>query len=152
MRDLDRHLLNDFQREFPLVAQPFAVIAEQLGSSEAEIIEAFAVLAQAGVVSRIGGAVATGSAGASTLAALAVPPQHLEAVAELVSGYDEVNHNYEREHRLNLWFVVTAADQDELRRVLDDIEEQSGLALLDLPMEAAFHIDLGFELEWEDQS
>ncbi len=152
MRDLDRHLLNDFQRGFPLAPRPFAVIAERLGASEAEVIEAFGGLAQAGRVSRIGAAVATGSAGASTLAALAVPPERLEAVAEMVSGYDEVNHNYEREHRYNLWFVVTAADQSVLQRVLEGIEANSGLEVLDLPMEAAYHIDLGFDLEWEDEA
>ena len=32
------------------------------------------------------------------------------AVAARVSARPEVNHNYEREHRLNLWFVVAAAD------------------------------------------
>ena len=150
MSQLERLLLNDFQRDFPLTARPFAVIAEALGSTEDEVIEAFKGLEDSGAVSRIGGTVATGSVGASTLAALAVPAERLEEVAELVSSYDQVNHNYEREHRFNLWFVVTAANQDELQGVLDDIERQSGLAALDLPMEAAYHIDLGFELDWEE--
>ena len=48
----------------------------------------------------------------------------------MVSDYDQVNHNYEREHALNLWFVVTAADRAAVTRCLDEIEARSGLALV----------------------
>ena len=51
---------------------------------------------------------------------------------ELVNGYAEVNHNYEREHALNLWFVVTAADDARLQAVLAEIAETTGLEVLDL--------------------
>jgi hypothetical protein len=53
--------------------------------------------------------------GASTLAALAAPPDRLEEIAAGVSGRPEVNHNYERDHRYNLWFVVTAATRRSCR-------------------------------------
>jgi hypothetical protein len=65
-----------------------------------------------------------------------------------VSAHPQVNHNYQREHRLNLWFVVAAASGQEVRGVLDDIARRSGLAVLDLPMLEDFHIDLGFGLSW----
>ena len=67
-------------------------------------------------------------------------------MADIVSRYEEVNHNYEREHRLNLWFVVTAPNQARVEQVLDEIEEETGLAVLDLPLERSFYIDLGFPL------
>ena len=70
----------------------------------------------------------------------------MPAVADMVSRYDEVNHNYEREHHYNLWFVVTAADAAGVRGVLEDIEMRTGLAVLDLPLEQSFYIDLGFPL------
>ena len=70
----------------------------------------------------------------------------MEEVAALISAYDEVNHNYEREHELNLWFVVTAADVGRLRSVLAEIATRTGLEVLDLPLEESFHIDLGFPL------
>ena len=72
-------------------------------------------------MSRVGAVVRPNTVGASTLAAMAVPPRDLERVAALVSGYAEVNHNYEREHRLNLWFVVAAPDSARLQQVLDEI-------------------------------
>ena len=66
----------------------------------------------------------------------------------MVSSYGQINHNYQREHRLNLWFVVAAATMDDVRLVLDDIAARSGIAVLDLPMLEDFHIDLGFGLSW----
>jgi hypothetical protein len=77
---------------------------------------------------------------------LAVPPERLEEVAALVGGFAEVNHNYAREHRLNLWFVVTAPDAERVAQVLAEIAEHTGLAPLDLPLERDFHVDLGFRL------
>jgi hypothetical protein len=85
-------------------------------------------------------------AGASTLAALAVPEDRLEEVAGLVSAYAEVNHNYQRDHTWNLWFVVTAPDTQRVQQVLADIESATGLGVLNLPLERAFYIDLGFPL------
>ena len=85
-------------------------------------------------------------AGASTLAALAVPEEQLESVARLVSAFTEVNHNYQRDHDWNLWFVVTAPDPQRVEQVLEEIESATGLAVLNLPLERAFYIDLGFPL------
>lgn len=145
---LDRRLLDEFQHDFPLSAHPYAEIGERLGIGEAEVLQRIGRLKRAGAVSRVGAVIRPHAVGASTLAAMAVPPDWVERVAELVSGYPEVNHNYQREHRLNLWFVVTAAGRDDVGAVLDDIERRTGIAVLDLPMLEDFHIDLGFGLKW----
>ncbi len=143
---LEQRLLNDFQHDFPLSPTPYADIAQSLGVSEAEVRAALARLQAAGAVSRVGAVVRPNTIGASTLAAMAVPADELERVAALVSGFSEVNHNYEREHRLNLWFVVTAPDAAHLQQVLDDIAARSGYEVLPFPLLEDYHIDLGFEL------
>ena len=139
-------LLDDYQRGFPLVPRPYLAIADATGLSEAEVIEIYARLKGDGALGRIGAVVTPHSAGASTLAAIAVPPARLDEVAELVSRQAEVNHNYEREHAFNLWFVVTAADARAVQEVLRRIERLTGLAVLDLPLVRPYHIDLGFPL------
>ncbi|MBI5120633.1 MAG: Lrp/AsnC family transcriptional regulator [Rhodospirillales bacterium] len=146
MDEFDRRLLSDFQRSFPLVPQPFAELARRLDCCEDEVIEAYGRLKDEGAISRIGAVVRVNAAGASTLAAIAVPQSRLDEVAALVSAYPEVNHNYEREHGLNLWFVVTAPDRARVDAVLADIGIRTGLEVLDLPMRAEYHIDLGFDL------
>ncbi len=148
MSALERRLLNDFQRDFPLKPEPFAAIAEELGVTADEVIASLGSLQARGMVSRVGPVFQTHRVGASTLAAMSVPTGRLEAVANLVSGYPEVNHNYEREHSFNLWFVVTAPTRERVTEVLEDIRATTGLQVLDLPMEESFHIDLGFRL-WD---
>ncbi len=146
MTELELHLLNDFQHDFPLVPAPFAAIAARLGVSEARVLAMLAQLLACGKVSRVGAVFRPHSIGASTLAAMALPVDKLDEVAGLVSAYAEVNHNYEREHRFNLWFVATADDEANLRAVLRDIESRSGYPVLHLPLLEDYHIDLGFDL------
>jgi siroheme decarboxylase len=143
---LEKCLLNEYQRGFPLCSEPYAEIAAQLGVAEADVILTLEALQRRGFISRVGPVFAPQRAGASTLAALAVPADRLESVAELVSAFTEVNHNYQREHAWNLWFVVTAPDQQRVEQVLADIGSATGLAVLNLPLERAFYIDLGFPL------
>lgn len=145
---LEQKLLDNYQRDFPLSATPFADIANELGVSETEVLETCQDLETRGSISRIGGIFKPGSVGASTLAAMEVPAVRLDAVASTVSGFAQVNHNYEREHRLNLWFVVASDRQEDVTHTLRAIEEQTGLEVLDLPMLEAFHLDLGFRLKW----
>lgn len=142
----ERRLLNDWQRGLPLTGRPYAAMAERLGLSEEAVIAMIKRLKDEGVVTRVGAVVRPNTVGASTLAAMAVPPQRLEDVAAFVSAQPEVNHNYEREHRLNLWFVVTAADCAAVDAVLERIEQETGLSCLDLPLETEYRIDLGFDL------
>lgn len=145
---VERRLLDEFQHGFPLTSRPFAVIADALGVTEDAVIERLRSLQARGYVTRVGPVVTPNQAGASTLAAMAVPAERLEEVAALVSAHPEVNHNYEREHSFNLWFVVAAPTAAELMRVIAGIEAETGLTVLDLPLLAAYHIDLGFRLAW----
>ena len=146
--DLDRRLLNDFQQDFPLSPTPYADMARALGVTEEQVLARLAALKSAGAVSRVGAVVRPNTIGVSTLAAMAVPPEQLESVAALVNGYTEVNHNYEREHRLNLWFVATAPDAARLQSTLDEIAARTGYEVLSFPLVEDYHIDLGFEMRW----
>jgi DNA-binding Lrp family transcriptional regulator len=145
---LQRALLDHFQRDFPLTPRPYAEIAERLGTDEATVLAALKRLAADGSVSRVGAVVAPHRAGWSTLAAMAVPADRLDEIGALVNEYAEVNHNYEREHRFNLWFVVAGEDRAHVAEVLDDIVARTGLEVLDLPLMDSFRLDLGFPLQW----
>jgi len=149
---LERRLLNDYQQLLPLEPRPFARMAEALGSSDGAVLAALERLQERGAISRVGPVFRPHAVGTSTLAAMAVPADRLESVAALVSGFPEVNHNYEREHHFNLWFVATAADPDQLHATLRSIEQRSGLPVMSLPMEEAYHLNLGFRLDWGERN
>ena len=145
--ELEFKLLNDFQRNFPLVPRPFAELASRLDSDEATVTEVLQSMHQRGLVSRIGAVFRPNVVGVSALAALAVPAGRMDEVAAQVSALTEVNHNYQREHHFNLWFVATASSVAHLQAVFEGIERDCGCGpVLVLPLLEQFHIDLGFGL------
>jgi DNA-binding Lrp family transcriptional regulator len=148
LSSFERRLLDQFQRDFPLTARPYAELARRLESDEETVLAALERLRRRGLIARVGAVVAPHRIGWSTLAAMTVPSGRLDEVAAVVSGFAEVNHNYEREHELNLWFVVTGPDRAHVRGVLDAISAETGLAVLDLPLVEAYRLDLGFPLQW----
>ncbi|WP_417829218.1 Lrp/AsnC family transcriptional regulator [Thalassospira sp.] len=145
---IQRRLIDRFQHDFPLVSEPFARIAADLGSTETAVMDALTDLKAKGYLARIGATYATGRIGASTLAAMEVPETELEKVAAKISHFTEINHNYEREDKLNLWFVVTAADQAQLQATIQNIEHETGLTVHQMPMVEHYRLDLGFALQW----
>jgi DNA-binding Lrp family transcriptional regulator len=143
----DRRLIEDWQRDFPLQSRPFSVIGEAVDLAEDAVIRRYAALRQVGIVSRIGAVVVPNTLAASTLAAMAVPTERLEEVAGLVSDEPGVSHNYSRENPMNLWFVVTGPDAQAVEGIIADIETRTGLAVNDLRLVEAYHLDLGFALD-----
>lgn len=146
LEPLHKHLLNDFQQDFPLTPTPYRDIADQLGVSEDEVLKAFKTLSEQQLISRIGPVISPNNIGNSALVAMAVADEELQRVADLISKFPEVNHNYERENRFNLWFVVVAEDERHLTQVIADMESQTGYKAMLLPMLADYFINLGFEL------
>ena len=144
--DLSRRLIDRYQHGMPLCAEPYRAMADELGCAESEVLARLEQLQEFGGLSRIGPVFEHSRAGASTLVALAVPQARLEQVAARISAFPEVNHNYLREHQYNLWFVLTGPDRPHLDRLLAEIEADTGLMPLDLPMLHAYRIDLGFPL------
>ena len=147
---LHKQLLNNYQQAFPLSATPYLDIAQQLGVSEAEVLAAFSELSDQQMISRIGPIIAPNRIGNSALVAMAVPDVDLARVADLISAYPQVNHNYERENRFNLWFVLVADNQAQLEGLICEIEQRSGYSAMLLPMLTDFFINLGFELNLND--
>ncbi|WP_226462866.1 Lrp/AsnC family transcriptional regulator [Hydrogenophaga taeniospiralis] len=146
MSAADLALLNPWQHGFPLVREPFAHLAQALDLREADVLAACERLQRAGAISRIGGVFAPGAGGAALLAAMAVPHDRLHEVAATVSAHPGVNHNYEREHAFNLWFVMTGRDAPAVEAAMQMLERATGLPALRLRMQRAYRIDLGFDL------
>ena len=152
---LDRRLIDSYQRGLPVCTRPFHTMAERLGTSEAEVIARLERLQDMGVLSRVGPVFDHARAGASLLAAVAVPEAERDAFAELINAAPGVNHNYAREdpareHAYNLWFVMTAPDEAELEARLDGLEARLGVPILRLPMLEGYHIDLSFPIPWAE--
>ncbi|MFO8141049.1 MAG: Lrp/AsnC family transcriptional regulator [Marinobacter sp.] len=145
----DKQLINHYQRNLPVCERPYQEMASKLGLSEEQVISRLATLQQHQVLSRVGPVFEHSQAGASLLAAVAAPPEQMDLVAARINKAPGVNHNYAREHPYNLWFVMMAPDEHTLDERLDELEHQLQLPILRLPMVEGFHIDLGFDIDWE---
>ncbi|WP_137937110.1 Lrp/AsnC family transcriptional regulator [Chitinivorax sp. B] len=140
-------LLNDYQRDLPVVPKPFQIMADELSVSEPQVLNTLQHWQDTQVVSRVGTVFQPNTVGYSTLAAMAVPNTRLDATAALVSARLEVNHNYQREHVFNLWFVVTTPTIEQRETVLTELAATCNLPLISLPLVQDYHIDLGFDLQ-----
>lgn len=143
MDDIDRRLINALQGGFPLSGRPYAEVGRDLGLDEQDVIDRLQALKDAGVLSRFGPMFdAARLGGAFTLAAVAVPEEHFDEVAETVNAFVEVAHNYRRSHELNMWFVVAAERRERIGEVLAEIEDATGLTVLDLPKLEEYFLEL----------
>jgi siroheme decarboxylase len=139
----DRRLINRLQDGLPLVEAPYAAVATELGLSEGELLYRLERLLEAGVLSRFGPMYhAERLGGGLTLAALAAPEADFEWVTEAVNAFPEVAHNYRREHRLNMWFVLATETPERIDEVIAEIEAATGLAVFNMPKQEEFHVRL----------
>ena len=142
MDDTDRAIVNRLQGGFPLCPRPFAVVARGLRVSETALLERIHRMIEEGVLTRFGPMYDMERLGGKfTLCAMRVPPADFERVAALVNAHPEVAHNYAREHRFNMWFVI-AADAAATERLVAAIERETGCAVLALPREEEYFVEL----------
>lgn len=137
----DIKLINRVQRSFPICKDPFAQIAKELKLEKNWVITRLNELKDSGIISRFGSVAKRKNDSFSTLAALKVPSDRVKDVAHLVSSYDEVTHNYLREHEYNLWFVVQSSSESRLNAALEDLRQHMDFPMLNLPILESYHSD-----------
>jgi DNA-binding Lrp family transcriptional regulator len=143
MDALDRAIINQLQGDFPLCERPYAAVAEQLGSSEDEVLARVERLLRDRVLTRFGPMFhAERLGGGLSLVAMKIPPGDFERVAEIVNAMPEVAHNYAREHALNMWFVLATETPEGQREALDRIERETGFPVYAMPKIREYFVEL----------
>ena len=143
MDELDRAIVNRLQGGLPLGERPFLEAAAALGMTEDGLLSRLKGLLEGGVLTRFGPLYdAEKLGGHLSLCAMSVPACDFERVAALVNAHPEVAHNYEREHRFNMWFVLATKSDAETRRVAAAIEKEAGCAVMQLPRLDEYFVEL----------
>ncbi len=149
MRELDsidRAIVDTLQGGFPLCERPYAVAAERLGIGEDELLQRLEKLLADKVLTRFGPMVQIERmGGAFVLAALAVPEENYEAVAAQVNALPQVAHNYRREHKLNMWFVLATETPAGIPAAIAQIEAATGLKVHAFPKEREYFVEMKLE-------
>jgi DNA-binding Lrp family transcriptional regulator len=146
--DTDKAILNRIQSDFPITSRPYRTVAEELGLTEAEVLERVARLKKEGIIRRIGGNFVPGKLGfVSTLCAARVPVDKIDRFAEVVNRYPGVTHNYQRDNHYNVWFTFISPSMDEIEANLGKIAAETGVNdILNLPATRVFKIKAQFDI------
>ena len=143
----DALLIRRLHGGFPLSDTPFADVAAELGLSEDDVLARLQRMLADGVLTRFGPLFQIERAGGQfVLAALQVPQDRFDAVADIVNALPEVAHNYRREHALNMWFVLACTSPEEARQACARIEAETGLQVFAFPKEKEFFVELRLEV------
>lgn len=147
MADLSARLLELAQQGLPLVSRPYLALAEQLGTTEETVIDTLADLQEQGLIRELSAFFDPKRMGyRSTLACMTVPAERVDEVTAILDDLPEVTHNYLREHQFNMWFAVIAPSEEEIARLLAEIEQRTGCGPIhNLPAEKMFKIRVAFK-------
>lgn len=146
MDEIDKTIVNHLQDGFPVCESPYLQVALQLGISEDLLLQRLQVLLDNGILSRFGPMYhAEQMGGALSLAAVKVPSDNFDQVAEIINTFPEVAHNYARNHELNMWFVLATETPEQITQVIGQIELQTGLQVYNMPKINEFFVGLKLE-------
>ena len=69
-------------------------------------------------------------------------------IRQLASEKDAVviAHNYQRDHEMNMWFVLATETADQLTVTLHNIEQLTGIPVFNLPKQEEFFVGLHLQV------
>lgn len=106
MDAVDKEILDLVQKEIPLVAEPFKILAEKVGISEEEFLQRLNTM-KGEAIRQISAICDTKALGyKSSLVAARIAPEKLDEMAKVFNQHPGITHNYKRNHDFNLWFTI----------------------------------------------
>lgn len=146
MDDIDRNIINSLQGGFPVCERPYQMAAERLGIDEDELLARLKHLLNSKTLTRFGPMYQIERmGGAFSLAAMRVPEADFEHVAAIVNAMPEVAHNYQRQHPLNMWFVLATDTPDGIASTIAKIEAATGIHVINVPKEREYFVGARFQ-------
>ncbi|MCQ9208489.1 MAG: Lrp/AsnC family transcriptional regulator [Omnitrophica bacterium] len=139
---LDRKILNCIQQDIPLASEPFKILSNKLGIKEDELLCRIKDLKQRGIIRTFCAGINHRRLGfASSLIALKLPANRVEAVAKEIVKYQEITHCFLREGEYNLWMVFLSPQKQNLKRFFNKMVKKIGKEnVLSLPTRKKFKL------------
>lgn len=152
MDKIDKEILDIIQSDFPITSTPYDDIGKIIGLTGAEVLARVRKLRELGVIRRIGANFQSRKLGwKSTLCCAQVPEEKLDQFIKVVNKYPGVTHNYLRNHKFNVWFTYIAPSWEQLEADLKEMEEKTGIQILNLPATKMLKIKVDFKMNYEDE-
>lgn len=131
--EIDKKIINLIQGDLPLTPKPFAEMAERINIDEVQFIKRVNKLVEKGVIRRFGATLRHQEAGYSSNAMVAwiVPDDKIEDIGEVMAGFREVTHCYQRrpqnDWQYNLFTMVHGDSKDECYEIARRMSKISGI-------------------------
>lgn len=152
MDKVDKDILNIIQSGFPVDVRPYAVIGQRVNITEEQAHSRVMGLKKEGVIRRIGATFDSRKLHfISTLCTLSAPEEKIDDIAAIISSFSEVTHNYQRNHKYNVWFTLIAESQKRIEEILAQITQKTGVnGIRNMPASERFKIKVDFHFNSDD--
>ena len=112
---MTQDILYRVQKNFPLDPKPFSIIANELDMSEAEVINIIKDQKDQKIIRQTSAIFDTKSLGyKSSLVAFEIDEDKIDDAVKIINAHPGVSHNYERNHKFNIWFTCAVSPQSEI--------------------------------------
>lgn len=147
MDNVDRAIIQRLQEGFPVCDRPYLEVSQELGIDESSLLTRLQNMLDDKRLSRFGPMFNVEKwGGAFTLCAMGVAPHEFDAIVAQVNEFPQVAHNYERDHMLNMWFVIATESREEISLVIEDIESLTGYPVYNFPKREEYYVGLRFNV------
>lgn len=133
LSELDKQIVKALQEEFPLCAEPYKILAARVGISEEEFLQRVQELINEKKIRKVGAVLRHREVGfnANALCAWHVPPENLDAVAQVMVSCAAVSHCYDRtpapNWNYNLYTMIHAKTRDECEKIIGELSNLAGV-------------------------
>ena len=133
LTELEKMVVASLQGDMPVIEQPYARIAADIGIDEKRLLGILDDLVRRGVIRRFGATLRHQKSGykANAMTAWQVEEERMDAVGEIMASFKEVSHCYRRdptpEWPYNLYTMIHGTDEDYCRKTAETMAQKAGV-------------------------
>ena len=133
LSDIEKQVIASIQGDIEISPHPYRAISEDLGITEAKLLEILQDLCDRGVIRRFGATLRHQKSGfsANAMVAWKVDESRIEEVGKVMAGFDAVTHCYRRspsgDWPYNLYTMVHATSPEACHATAAEMAEAAGI-------------------------
>lgn len=131
--ELDKKIVRAMQDELPLVAEPFKLIAEEIDSTEEEVLERLQLMREVGALRKMGAVLKHREVGfkSNALCVWVVPEERMDEIAEIMCQHMAVTHCYDRnimpDWPYNFYTMIHGTSREDCDSIARQLSEETGI-------------------------
>ncbi len=131
--ELDKKIINRLSGDLPSDMTPFAALAGEIGIDESDLLATIEDYEKREILRRFAAVLAHRDVGfvANALAVWHVPEDSVVETGEIMAGFDEVSHCYERlsypQWPYNIYTMIHGRDREQCLDIVERISAATGI-------------------------